>query len=134
MPVLLSQRTIRRRDPPAVASRSEGVTFQDMLKRAVRPVSREGADCAEVICALVDVLREQAKLAAKDDLHDIQAEAQPAVDCGTNRLVLERDKKIVAARLRALKADVRRRLGQHLRSAKQCWLRDRGGIAGLRLC
>lgn len=70
--------------------------FAEMLQRAFRPVMRDGAALAEVICAIMAVLRDLTGSGAKDYLGCLEAEAQRAEDFGKASLHLDADKQVLA--------------------------------------
>lgn len=72
--------------------------FADLLERAYRPIMRDGAHCAEVICGIMEELRQLAKRVDPAYLDDILAEAGRALSFGQEKLTLEMDR----AALRAL--------------------------------
>ncbi len=85
------------------------VVFSDLLKRATRPLVREGAACAEVMAALLDTLTELAQLADRDYLEEILGEAEQALLYGNERLFLQRDRDVLSSQIRSLEAVVKER-------------------------
>lgn len=67
--------------------------FADMLHRAFRPVMRDGAGHAEVLCAIMEVLRELAAEAAPEYLDSLVEEARRAEVLGEAALQLDADKR-----------------------------------------
>ena len=86
------------------------ISFQHMLKRAVRPIVRDGAGFAEVICGLVGALHAVARNAMVEYLPVIVEEARQAGKYGAEQLVLERDREELSAMLSSLEATVQRRM------------------------
>lgn len=81
--------------------------FASMLQRAFRPVMRDAAGHAEVIFAIMRVLRSLAAQAVPDYLECIAAEAQRVEHLGQAALQLEADKQALrrmAEELRAIAA------------------------------
>jgi len=70
--------------------------FPAMLERAFRPVMRDGASHAEVICAIAGVLKDLAESAAPGHLEDILAEAERAEAFGAEKLLLDADRQALA--------------------------------------
>ena len=87
------------------------VTFEDILKRAIRPVVREGAGSAEVGLLLLETLGQLARVSALDYLEAIKEEARHLLDYANQRLVLERDRKLLSAKMQDLIAEIERRSG-----------------------
>jgi len=71
--------------------------FDALLERAFRPVMRDGAACAEVLFAIVGVLKDVSEVAAGEYLKDIVAEAERAEAFGVARLELETDRDTLMA-------------------------------------
>jgi uncharacterized membrane protein len=78
--------------------------FDALLERAFRPIIRDGAACAEVILAIMDILHELARDAAPVYLEQILDEAARAEAYGREKLVLETDRDALSERWRALNA------------------------------
>jgi len=99
-----------REDYPAALSADGRVAFvrsdfPAMLERAFRPVMRDGAASAEVICAIMAVLKDLAAGASEDYLDCLEAEAERAEAFGKAALQLDADKEALgsmAADLRAI--------------------------------
>ncbi|WP_340119775.1 DUF2254 domain-containing protein [Pelagibius sp. 7325] len=70
--------------------------FAAMLERAFRPVMRDGASHAEVICAIAGVLKDLAESAAPCYLEDIMDEARRAEAFGMEKLLLDADRQALA--------------------------------------
>ncbi|MEQ9609150.1 MAG: DUF2254 family protein, partial [Kiloniellaceae bacterium] len=88
-------------DYPALQSPDRRVEFARpdfaaMLERAYRPVMRDGASQAEVICAIAAVLKDLAESAAPGYLKDIMAEARRAEAFGMEKLLLDADRQALA--------------------------------------
>lgn len=84
--------------------------FASLLQLAFRPVMRDGGGAAEVICAIMGVLRLLAVQAAPDYLDCLAVEARRAEDLGEQALPLAADKQALgemAAELRRIVAQRR---------------------------
>ena len=92
--------------------------FAAMLERSFRPVIRDGAGSAEVICAIAEVLKDLAGEAAPDYLDIIVAEAERAKAFGDGALHLEADKRALAGAVSALKEVATRRKGVNSNAAR----------------
>ncbi|GAB4371193.1 MAG: DUF2254 domain-containing protein [Kiloniellaceae bacterium] len=95
-------------DYPAAESPDRRVAFPRpdfaaMLERAVRPVIRDGAGNAEVICAIAGVLKDLAEDAAPDYGAAIVAEAERAEAFGAAKLTLEADREALTALTEAVR-------------------------------
>ena len=71
--------------------------FAAMLERAMRPVVRDGAASAEVVCAVMSVLSELAEKAHPDHVPAIEEEAQRTQDFGAAALTLDKDRDSLCA-------------------------------------
>ncbi len=69
------------------------IGFADMLQRAVRPLVRDGAGSAEVICGLVDLLSVAARSASPEYVPFLLEEAHRARDYALEELSLDADKE-----------------------------------------
>ncbi len=67
--------------------------FGALMERAIRPVARDGASSAEVLCAMMESLIELAGRAHADHLETIVQEAQRVADFGAEGLTLEVDRQ-----------------------------------------
>jgi uncharacterized membrane protein len=76
--------------------------FDALLERAFRPIIRDGAGCAEVILAIIDILHELAQDAAPVYLESVRGEAERAVAFGREKLVLQADRDALERRWEAL--------------------------------
>ena len=85
--------------------------FVDLLERAYRPIMRDGAHCAEVICGIMEELRHLATRAAPDYLVDVLAEAERALAFGQEKLALESDRNALQALSERLHRSVESRRG-----------------------
>lgn len=96
---LLAMAAERPRDDYPPASSADGRVrfrrpdFEALLERALRPVIRDGAASAEVICRIMGVFIELAEQAAPDYLDQIAEEARRAEAFGTACLELKADKE-----------------------------------------
>jgi uncharacterized membrane protein len=77
--------------------------FSALLERALRPVIRDGAGSAEVICEIVRILGDLVRVAAPDHLDAILDEAQRAEEMGMAALTLEADKAALGRSLKDLR-------------------------------
>ncbi|MGF1629473.1 MAG: DUF2254 domain-containing protein [Kiloniellaceae bacterium] len=77
--------------------------FAAMLERAYRPVMRDGAGSAEVICAIMAVLKDLTGLVATDYLEALVGEAERAEAFGKASLTLDVDKQALARLTEALR-------------------------------
>lgn len=85
--------------------------FASLLQLAFRPVMRDGGGAAEVICAIMAVLRDLSAKVAPDYLDCLAVEARRAEDLGEQALPLVADKQALgdmAAELRRIIAQRRR--------------------------
>lgn len=76
--------------------------FGALLERAIRPLARDGANSAEVLCALMDCLIELAGSAHADHLEAIEQEALRVAGFGAEGLALEIDRRKLADMMRQL--------------------------------
>lgn len=83
--------------------------FRVMLERAFRPIMRDGAAMAEVIIAIMSVLRELCRQAAPDYLDCVAEEARRAEALGEASLQHEADKKALHRMADELRSIVARR-------------------------
>jgi uncharacterized membrane protein len=100
-------------DYPAATSpdgrvRYRRADFAALLERALRPVVREGAGSAEVICAVLQCLADLASSVSTDHLDELLVEARRAEAFGEASLCLKEDKEA----LQALVTDLRERVEQ----------------------
>lgn len=72
-------------------------SFEAMLERAFRPIMRDGAGNAEVIIAIMQILRELMQIADPAYRRAIAAEAARAQAFGQEKLLLEADRAALAA-------------------------------------
>jgi uncharacterized membrane protein len=87
--------------------------FADLLERAYRPIMRDGAHSAEVICGIMEQLKDLAARVDPAYLDNIVAEADRALRFGEEKLTLEVDR----AALQALDERLRERAAGRRRSA-----------------
>jgi len=86
--------------------------FDAMMERALRPVIRDGAGSAEVVCAVVAVLADLAGRAAPDHLGQVLELAQRVEELSMAALTLEADKEELQQMLQKLRKIAAERPGK----------------------
>ncbi len=89
------------------------ILFRDMLKRAVRPIMKDGAGRPEVLFDLLSILNDLAERVAPDYLDKIGQEAETIKECAADKLIVVADREEIDRRTSAIAETIECRRGEN---------------------